>query len=682
MYSELTSILKEFQVDVINENLTLLRDVYVNGNTFDARRVTVSPTGSGKTLMMSAIIQTGLKLYPKSSFVWITHNKQISKQTTEGLHSEIVPYICTVDDIEAGINSAARVLLFNVQKGLSKNANVWLKHWIKRQEDNNRKCIFIVDEADEGQSGLNMKSLRKILKPKLELGFTASFKSGIGDILFHRVEYNQVVKAGLIVDNIYYEVSSEVAMREMIKKAIDKRNRLEGLTNILRGTNSFFIPKMAIQTKASDAEDMKILLLELLNLDIKSAKEQVKIHIQNNRELDNANMSEVRYIIGDLMIERGWDLPELSVLVATKQSLSVAKGVQLLGRVMRLAKGKRLQEEELEPLNAGYVYVSGKHSIQKSCEEFMAQGFTTPGDDPLGIEIETVKRREGIVLPEIETTKGELLHDVWSDKLDFVVDNSIEEIFSLLEGINESNPTVRKGSLGLVKLNHNPASIEHIKAEWDYEHTKDVIRNALLVHFHRALCELIVGQFHSEVLLRSLNIGELSGKLKEVAKNIRKSDYFSRLSLDIEIKRQLFVWPETINVKKRKNNSHSRNIFPKISGLNSEEVDFAINLDQACKDNGWYWFRNTPSDIMVAKSGYPDFVVFSRNKYVFIEYKGFHLAKSDNSNLKNAMGRLGRGNYYMVFKKDIDDENYYSKGVTGNTEEMFNFTNHLRIYLR
>lgn len=571
--------------------------------------------------------------------------------------------------------------MFNVQKGLSKKANEWLEKWIIKQHSQGRKCVFVVDESDEGQSGLNMQSLRNILKPELEIGFTASFKTGTGDVLYHRVDYREVVDAEMIVDNIYYEVSSEVAVKSMLKKAIERRNRLEGLTNTIRGTKRFFIPKMAIQTNASKAEEMKEILIELLNLTRSEADKQIKIHVQNERGLDDADMSEVRYIIGDLMIERGWNLPELYIMVVAKDSLSVAKGIQLLGRVMRLPDAERFQEEELQSLNAGYVYIAGQHTIQKSCEEFMNQGLTAPGGGNFGEETETVEIRDEIKLPLINTTSGEPELPIWSEELDELLDKSIDAIFNSIGGIVESKPVLRTGNLDFEGMSHAPGSLKRIEAEWNYEHTKDILRNALSVHFHRSLCERIVGEFHAEVLARNLNIAELSGKLKEAAKKIKKSQLFRRLSLMVELKRYPFVWSNSLTVIKRKSLSFSRCLYPKISGLNQEEIDFATVLNETCKDNGWYWFRNNPSDILVVKSGYPDFIVFNGEKFVFIEYKGVHLVSNEQSVLKNALGMMSKDNYYMIYKKDKEDVDYWVKGFHSEDEEVFNPNIHLGIYL-
>ena len=681
--SSIFSILKPFQIEIVKQNLSLLENVFNDGFVYAERQVTVSPTGSGKTLMMSAIIQYGLDTYSNSCFVWITHNKQITKQTSESLHSRIEPYICTVEEIEAGATSYARVVLFNVQKGLSKNANPWLKKWIQRQEQENRKCVFIVDESDEGQSGLNMKALRTILKPKLELGFTASFKPEIGDKLLQRVPYVDVVRAGMIVDNIYYEVSSEIAINEMLIAAIDKRNRLEGFASILRGTERFFTPKMVIQTQASRSEELKSLLINLLNLPPNEVDKQITIHTQEYRGLDApVDMKELRYIIGDLMIERGWNMPELYVLAVAKSSLSVAKGVQLLGRVLRLPKCKRFEEIELEPLNCGYVYIAGKHTIQKSCEEFMSQGLMPKGGVKFGVETETVYRKPEIELPVIETTTGEIKESIWSDALNSVMDKVLNAIFDEIKDANTAQPTVKTGNLDLEGMALAPLSIRTIEADWNYEHTKDILRSAFLNHFHQGLCERIIGEFHTEVLSRNLSIAEISGKIREAASKIRKSLLFRKLSLMVELKRFPYEWSKSISVVKDKSYSFSRCLFPKISGLNGEEIDFATNLNDVCEKKGWYWFRNTPSDILVVKSGYPDFVVFCNNKYVFIEYKGNHLKNADESVLKNALGNMvGQGNYYMVYKKDKNSYVYYAIGIHSNEEEIFKFDIHLGIYL-
>ena len=85
---------------------------------------------------------------------------------------------------------------------------------------------------------------------------------------------------------------------------------------------------------------------------------------------------------------------------------------------------------------------------------------------------------------------------------------------------------------------------------------------------------------------------------------------------------------------------------------------------------------------MIVKGGYPDFIVFNGDNYVFIEYKGSHLKDAESSQLKNALGSmLGQGNYYMVYQKEKGSNDYYAIGIVGSEEQLFKPEIHLGIYL-
>jgi superfamily II DNA or RNA helicase len=126
--SALYSKLKDgYQKRVVDGNVSLIREVISNEKQVIGRQVTVSPTGSGKTFMMASVIEVGLRLPQEPSFVWLTHNKQILVQTENEIMDSLGAYTTTVYNIEQGIQSyGGRVLLFNVQKGVSAKSLTWL----------------------------------------------------------------------------------------------------------------------------------------------------------------------------------------------------------------------------------------------------------------------------------------------------------------------------------------------------------------------------------------------------------------------------------------------------------------------------------------------------------------------------------------------------------------------------
>ena len=353
--------LRLFQKDVVDSNIDLIKTVLSGENPIQGRQVTTSPTGSGKTFMMASVIESGLFLPHEINFIWLTHNKQILIQTQNEIIEAIGNSVTSVFKIEQGIEDfGGRVLLFNVQKGVSAKAKKWLNKWNQRQSDLQRRNVFIIDEADEGMSGKNMNSIKKILNPILELGFTASFKKKDNEYEFKKVEYKRVIEAEMLVESIYYQASDEINKIEITKKAIARREHLEQIAENLKhyDPERYFIPKALIQAPASSCEAMAKELQLILNLSDEEFRRQIIVHTQNSRGLDEIeDMSEVKYIIGDLMLERGWNCPEAYVLLSTKESVSQAKGIQLLGRVIRLPQTRRFEDDSTYSTQAMCIYL-------------------------------------------------------------------------------------------------------------------------------------------------------------------------------------------------------------------------------------------------------------------------------------------------------------------------------------
>ncbi|HYX38967.1 MAG TPA: hypothetical protein VE954_38175 [Oligoflexus sp.] len=66
---------------------------------------------------------------------------------------------------------------------------------------------------------------------------------------------------------------------------------------------------------------------------------------------------------------------------------------------------------------------------------------------------------------------------------------------------------------------------------------------------------------------------------------------------------------------------------------------------------------------------YPDFIVFSTENYVFVEYKGRHLLDTPDSIRKNTIGQLAAA-YFMVYIKE-DRQGFIQKGWAGEQDSEF-----------
>ncbi|GEM_PF-6750573 len=666
--SSLYSRLKEgYQKRVVDGNVDLIKEVVSDHKKALGRQITVSPTGSGKTFMMASVIEVGLRLPQEPSFVWLTHNKQILVQTENEIVDALGAYITTVYNIEQDIQSfGGRVLLFNVQKGVSAKALNWLKQWHKRQSDLNRPIVFVVDEADEGMSGDNMGRLKEALSPVLELGFTGSFKKKTDEYEFQRVTYKEVIESGMLIQSIEYQASDEVNRMEMMRRAIQQRAWLEKMAENLKLIDRFFVPKMLIQAPARECENVAVELKKELGLSNEEFNKQVIVHTQNSRGLEEVeDLNDVRFIIGDMMVERGWNCPEAYVLLSTKDSVSVAKGIQLLGRVIRLPKCEPF-DERFDMFNSAYVYISGKHAIEESCRNFTGDGVI---ELPPPREVIQVERRTDITPPEVISFVDELDKDPEDRDLIPVTEMICAILDTIRKDCERTGPTVSSGKLTLIEGAVSRSPAETVQSEWNIEQTKKLLIDSLCKHLPRNYSNIVAVMF--QINMKPLGgLAAISPYIKEMAVKIRESTAIRKIAETLDFVFRAYEWPpHKLVIAQPLPTQFKRSLYPKIQ-LNNEEREFAHFVDEFCERNNFHWVRNETSDVKLFRGHYPDFIIFSSEHYVFIEFKGRHLLDMPDTIRKNTIGQMAAG-YFLVYLNESRD-GFMQKGWAGEADSELN----------
>jgi len=658
--------LKDYQKTLVDKNIALIKEVVAGEKIALNRQISVSPTGSGKTFMMASIIENGLKLDMEPCFVWLTHNKQILFQTQNEILDALGNSVITVYNIEQNIQGfGGRVLLFNVQKGVSIKSKDWLRRWKKYHDDQNRQIILIIDEADEGMSGNNMAALKKVLSPILELGFTASFKKKNNEYEFHRVLYKEVIDAGMLVKQIEYQASDEVTRTEMMSRAIKHRHYLESIAEKLQLIGRFFVPKMLIQTQAREAESVAIEIKAHLNLSDEDFAKQVIVHTQNSRGLEQVDdMDDVRYIIGDMMLERGWNCPEVFILLSTKDSVSEAKGIQLLGRVIRLPNAEPF-DEIFDVFNRGYVFIAGKHSIEQSCQKFANQDIN-PLPPPK--EVIQVDRQEDLIIPNMITFVDELDKDLEDKDLIPTSENLCDTIDALKKKCSKDNPSIRQGKLSLEETSLTRKLDEAVEVEWNLEQAKKILIDALAKHCPRGYANLVITKYQIRKGPKG-GLSEIAPFGKELSQQIKESGIIKRICEKLEYLYQPYEWPShKLIVAQPAPLKCDRALYPKMQ-VNFQEQKFASFLNSICSNNGFHFTRNDRSDIRLIRGHFPDFIVFNETSYLFIEFKGKHLLNTPDTIRKNRVGQAAH-DYYLVYE-DEDTNKYILLGCTDEVDEEF-----------
>lgn len=632
------SKLKKYQ----KNTLKIIRDDFLNNiNDKDKeRRVVISPTGSGKTFMMFAFIESIIDIdkTDKYRFLLITHSLQMAKGFKEDIN-KIGSSVYTFEDLENKISRINdKIILLNPEKINTNNGKDYLNRWKKLNED--KKVLLIMDEVDVTHDGKRNKNLLEIIRPQYELGFTATFdiKKDISKSkkserkpskVIHEVPLSEVKKEEVIVKGFESISDTEgVSFESIIKTALEKQIEIYNKTKYI---NDSYIPRILIQTNASRTIEIKDIVLnevsKLNNQLYKSSNLKIAgIITAELKEFNEEDKSNYLIIIGDGIVSRGWDYPEIKIIVTDKNSVDTSVGLQLLGRASRMPDQYYRQNDLL---NNGYIYIAGKHSIEKSGEVY-SKGIIFNQDASIipPVEKEEINTKD-LKVPIFKTWINDFEDDFYlkhEEEYEELIDRLITIIIDFIS--NSKIKNTYKKEVKRFDFENASESLCFVDLEIDYNYALNEVKKAL----SKKIPESLVNDAFSDSKLRDDSI-----KYEKIYESLivliekDSNEYLINLIKKIKYKSIPFVFNKR-SIIKNQSIKYSRSLYELDDSMNEEEKSFAALLNEYCNENNKYWIRNKERlDIRLPCGYYPDFIVFDSQEYFMIEYKGSHIKDSDNS---------------------------------------------------
>ncbi|MBQ6777176.1 MAG: DEAD/DEAH box helicase family protein [Paludibacteraceae bacterium] len=390
-----------FQQNAVEELTTQFKAIWYANNDFKHEIVFKSPTGSGKTFMVSNFIN-GLHTQPDwnedVAFVWITFSDDLAMQSKEKFfeyfHPNIGNQLLTVQDFNQGLLKRNDILFLNWQKLSTEKAD---KRVLRRPEDERlyketgfyfediventhkegRRIIMIIDESHKNVTDLAIKVVIDPLNPKIILKVSATPESepSISDIRHNRagfveVEREDVIAAGLIKEEIISQTEEDLNVFEnidhdylLLDLAMEKRAALKAeWEQIGKNIN----PLVLIQLPDDDkkTKDLGIKLKEEIVTEYLLKKGVPANHIakwfdnkKENIEYISDGNNPVEYMLFKYAAGTGWDCPRAHILVMYREVKSDTFRTQTLGRILRMAiPGLDLSGHPA--LKTGYLYTN------------------------------------------------------------------------------------------------------------------------------------------------------------------------------------------------------------------------------------------------------------------------------------------------------------------------------------
>ena len=388
--------LKDFQEDAVSQLTDIIRtqiSAIDSGAKIDPNIIFKSPTGSGKTLMMTET----LRRLPEELFftdkyfvfLWLAPVK-LHSQSYKKLKNELRDDVYSLINIDDGLTNeplAPNTILFSNWEKLNTTANKdipekgvkagdWTNTAVRQGEqanlqdilnitrENGGKIILIVDECH--QTFFGEKSRRfvdEIVKPALIIQMSATPK----EKATVETKYEDVVESGLIKQEIIINNdlanagdSDKTVIDNLITEALKKRDYLaEKYQEMEKDINPLLLIQLPNDKETASDLDLKyrdLIEEKLLDEDIGYEYGNLAVWLSNEKKnlehIEDLN-NPVKVLIFKQAIALGWDCPRAQVLLMLRDIKSDSFKIQTIGRVLRMPEAEHYSNNEI---NTAYVY--------------------------------------------------------------------------------------------------------------------------------------------------------------------------------------------------------------------------------------------------------------------------------------------------------------------------------------
>lgn len=392
--------LRKYQAEAVDD-LIYKSKLLLNKNLDKRTIVFQSPTGSGKTFMVSQYIKQLIEEMKDTDFcfLWLSPGKgNLHKQSQQSLKIEFegFPDVYLLEEEFFGSRRSIaknEVVVGNWEKLSNKDSqtgewkNILMKdketvnfrELIQGTKENNLKIILVIDESHSRYKAERAFELREsIINPDLtiEMSATPILKEGQYNERV-TVEPNDVIEQGMIKkeiiinENIDKIDDDESTSQELIMEAA-YRKRLE-LKKLYAKNEININPLVLIQIPVSDAGEDKKSFIESFLAEKGITKDNGKLAVWLNEEKRNQeegiltkNDNEVEFLIFKQAIDTGWDCPRAQILVRFREIKSLVFEIQTVGRILRMPEAMHYKNDDL---NRAFVYTNVK-SLTVKPEEY------------------------------------------------------------------------------------------------------------------------------------------------------------------------------------------------------------------------------------------------------------------------------------------------------------------------
>ena len=381
--------LKEFQLEAVKKLFeateTPVRDIILK-----------SPTGSGKTIILTYFMYQYIQSFPKTVFVWLTPGKGNLEEQSKAKMDKYIHASQTklLSDVMTAGFEENDICFINWEKLTKKGNNAlkdsertnFLEH-IQHALNDGLHFVIIVDESHQNNTIKSDEIIQYFHTDKI-IRCSATPK-GLAKAEVIEISEEEVIAAGLIKKMLVINqdfpqtIETENQTEFLLEKALAKQRDLR--SEFLK-KNVDINPLIVIQlpNKSETLQDGVERYLETQGLTYENGQLAIwlsDMH-ENLEDIDAPNAKSSAVIIKQA-VATGWDCPRAYILVKLRDNMDETFEIQTIGRIRRMPEAKHYGSDLLdscylytfdEKFTAGVKQSLGKGALD-ACTLFLKNEY-------------------------------------------------------------------------------------------------------------------------------------------------------------------------------------------------------------------------------------------------------------------------------------------------------------------
>lgn len=246
--------------------------------------------------------------------------------------------------------------------------------------------VVIIDEAHNARTPLTFDTLER-LNPSCIIEFTATPKTEGKDRSNVLYSVNAVELKNEHMIKIPIELMTIPNWQQAVANAVNKRKKLEEVAEKEEKQSGEYIRPITLLQAQHDSQTEETISVELIKrylLDsLKINEEEIAVATGEEKGIEGIDLlkrdQKIRYIITKQALKEGWDCPFAYVFCSVAVVRSSKDAEQLLGRVLRMPKVTRKNNDEL---NSAYAFVYSDNFLVtfSNLQEYLRDSGFTPSE--------------------------------------------------------------------------------------------------------------------------------------------------------------------------------------------------------------------------------------------------------------------------------------------------------------